>query len=109
TLVAMIPISVNGWGLQEGSMLYLLDQFGVASGVALALPLIVRVNVTSYALIGGVIYFFDRGDKRDAAAAFGEVEAFDVEEAILDEGMDDPVAEVEGVTAPAASNSKTEN
>jgi uncharacterized protein (TIRG00374 family) len=60
-MIAAIPITVNGLGLQEGSMFYLLQQFGVPPAVAIALALIIRVNSTSYALIGGVMYFFEAG------------------------------------------------
>jgi uncharacterized protein (TIRG00374 family) len=65
-MIAMIPVSLNGLGLQEGSMLFLLQQFGVSSAIALAVPLIIRVNMTSISLMGGVIYFFDSGKDNTA-------------------------------------------
>ena len=39
----------------------------MSSAVALAVPLIIRVNMTSISLMGGVIYFFDSGEDDTAA------------------------------------------
>jgi hypothetical protein len=77
-MIAMIPVSLNGLGLQEGSMLFLLQQFGVSSAIALAVPLIIRVNMTSISLIGGVIYFFDSG--KDNTAVWSSQSAKQVKE-----------------------------
>ena len=48
-------------------MLLLLQQFGVASAVALAVPIVIRVNMTFVNLLGGVIYFFDAGTDKTGA------------------------------------------
>ena len=73
-MIAMIPISLNGWGLQEGSMLFLFQQFGVSSAVALAVPLIIRVNMVCITLLGGLIYVFESGKDDSASIAEQDVE-----------------------------------
>lgn len=53
-LVLMLPISVSGIGLREGSLVLLLQDFGVSSGQAVALALILFANSLVANALGGL-------------------------------------------------------
>jgi uncharacterized protein (TIRG00374 family) len=55
-LVAMAPLSINGLGLREGSLVVLLSQAGIAATDGLSLALLVLALSTGNALLGGVLY-----------------------------------------------------
>ena len=55
-LIAFIPISPSGLGLQEGAYVYFLQGLGATSDQALAMALALRAKVYLLALIGGVIW-----------------------------------------------------
>lgn len=65
TVVALIPISINGLGLMDGSFLYLLVHYGVATEHAVIVTLLIRVLQVLISLVGGVIYVVE---KRSAKA-----------------------------------------
>ena len=55
-LVAILPFSVSGLGLREGTLVALLGQRGVPADAALGYSLLVfGITVLSVALVGGVI------------------------------------------------------
>lgn len=58
TAIDVIPFSLNGLGLREGSYVYLLGLLGLASPVALGVALVVRLIVTLLALVGGVVFLW---------------------------------------------------
>lgn len=55
-LVAALPISVNGLGFQEGSLVIMLSRFGVAAPQALVVALLSRVSLVLLAVTGGIIW-----------------------------------------------------
>ncbi|MEM9414663.1 MAG: lysylphosphatidylglycerol synthase transmembrane domain-containing protein [Planctomycetota bacterium] len=63
TVVSMLPISLNGYGLLDGSFIYLMHQYGASEEAALAVMVLIRVTTIPIALMGGVFYFADNGEK----------------------------------------------
>lgn len=63
TVVSMIPISLNGYGLVDGSFIFLMVGYGASEEAATAVMVLVRVTTLPVAMIGGVFYFADTGTK----------------------------------------------
>ncbi|MBE9573486.1 MAG: flippase-like domain-containing protein, partial [Proteobacteria bacterium] len=63
TVLAALPISLNGIGILEGSFIYLISQYGVAYESALMVMVLHRMLSMVTSLIGGVLYYFDREPK----------------------------------------------
>lgn len=60
TLVALLPISVNGYGLLDGTMIYLFGYYGLDyEGAVVAMILIRALNIP-LSLVGGITYLCDR-------------------------------------------------
>ncbi len=57
-LVAMLPISLAGWGVREGAMVAAMGFAGVSNGDALALSLLFGIVILVVSLPGGIIWFF---------------------------------------------------
>jgi hypothetical protein len=55
-LVALVPLSLNGLGLREGSIVYLLSYFGVNSPQVGAAVLLALVPVFFFVLIGAIVF-----------------------------------------------------
>jgi len=60
TIVALVPISINGIGLLDGSFIYLLANFNVGYEQAFIVMILIRLLNFPLGLIGGVFYFFDK-------------------------------------------------
>jgi glycosyltransferase 2 family protein len=58
TLISMIPLSVGGMGLREGSFIALFETIGVTSGEATALGLLASIFLILTSLPGGIAYIF---------------------------------------------------
>jgi uncharacterized membrane protein YbhN (UPF0104 family) len=56
-LIAVLPISINGIGVQDGSFIYLMGQYGVPYDQAFVVMLMNRALVVPISLIGGALYF----------------------------------------------------
>lgn len=54
-LVRMVPISLNGYGVAEGSMVFFLSLFGVPSDQGFGLALVLLAVSTSMPLVGGLV------------------------------------------------------
>ena len=61
-LVCMIPVSINGFGIQEGAYIYLFSLVGVPMHAALSVSLILRAKNIILSLVGGLL--FSTGKKR---------------------------------------------
>ena len=59
-IVALLPISINGIGLMEGSLIFLSGQFGVPYDAALVVMLLIRILVMPLSAIGALFYFRDK-------------------------------------------------
>lgn len=60
-IAGLIPISLGGLGLVEGSFLVTMTHFGVGREVSLAAVLLLRVLVIPLSLVGAILYFLDGG------------------------------------------------
>jgi uncharacterized protein (TIRG00374 family) len=54
SVLAMVPLGLNGYGMREGSYIYLLKPFGYTSSQAVTVSILFAFFVTLYSLIGGV-------------------------------------------------------
>ncbi len=59
TLLTLLPISVNGMGIREGSSVLFLAPMGVGEGTALCLAVLWFFALTAVSLCGGMVYFFN--------------------------------------------------
>ncbi|NIU01752.1 MAG: hypothetical protein GWN01_12850, partial [Nitrosopumilaceae archaeon] len=60
TVVALIPITINGLGLLEGSFIFLLVNYGVIYEKAVIIAILIRLLQIPLSLIGGGFYFFEK-------------------------------------------------
>lgn len=60
-VIGMLPISLGGWGLVDGSFMVLMGYYGVSPEAGLTATLMSRVTVVWVAILGGLIYAVDRG------------------------------------------------
>ncbi|MGI9420399.1 MAG: lysylphosphatidylglycerol synthase transmembrane domain-containing protein [Geminicoccaceae bacterium] len=65
-VAAMLPISIGGLGVMEGSFVYVMGSFGLNNEVGLASMLMLRVLTLMIGLIGALLYL--AGDKAKPAA-----------------------------------------
>jgi glucose uptake protein GlcU len=65
-MVAMLPISINGIGLAEGSFAYLISKFGVSYETGIIVMILSRVLAVLISLLGGIFYFKDKPSPRVA-------------------------------------------
>jgi len=56
TLVMVLPISISGWGIREGTMIVGMGYLGIAAESALAISLLYGILVLLVALPGGFIW-----------------------------------------------------
>jgi uncharacterized membrane protein YbhN (UPF0104 family) len=57
-LISILPISISGIGVREGSYVYLLYLAGVQTSKGLAFGILGFIVVTAASLLGGIIYVF---------------------------------------------------
>jgi uncharacterized protein (TIRG00374 family) len=59
-LLVIIPISMNGLGIQEGSYVVYLEQLGVAGPSALLVAILARLAILFFSLVGGLLFVLQR-------------------------------------------------
>lgn len=64
TAIDVIPFSLNGLGIREGTYVYFLGLLGVPSAIALGVALLVRLIVAIFALVGGVLFLWQGSVKK---------------------------------------------
>jgi len=69
TLITLVPISINGIGVREGSFVYFYAKIGVAGNDAVALSLAYTLVLVVFSIFGG---FYLMSGKRDTASQDGE-------------------------------------
>lgn len=57
SIVAALPISINGFGVREGAFVYIFSTIHIPATTSLLLALLVDAQVLFFGLIGGCIYF----------------------------------------------------
>ncbi|MDQ2904379.1 MAG: flippase-like domain-containing protein [Chloroflexota bacterium] len=63
SLITLLPISINGFGLRETALVYVLATVHISSTTALLLGLLVDAQALLFGLIGGCIYLTISGKK----------------------------------------------
>ncbi len=63
-LVAVLPISINGLGVYEGTFMYLLGQYGVPYDVSVIPMILNRVLLVPISIVGASFYLLDGGERR---------------------------------------------
>jgi uncharacterized membrane protein YbhN (UPF0104 family) len=71
-LIGLLPISLGGFGLVEGSFMYVMGHYGVASETALATILLMRVLMVPFALVGAYFYFVGDRTPKETLSSAGE-------------------------------------
>lgn len=62
-ILVMIPISLNGIGIQEGTYVFYLEQIGLAAPDAFVIALLARFSILIFSLIGGLLFLIDNDKK----------------------------------------------
>jgi uncharacterized protein (TIRG00374 family) len=58
--IAMLPISIAGWGIREGVIIFAFGTLGVPASIAFGASLVYALLLLGIGLIGGVIWLLDR-------------------------------------------------
>ncbi len=58
--IAMLPISVAGWGVREGTAIVAFGALGVSADIAFNSSLLFGLVILAVSLIGGVLWLFER-------------------------------------------------
>ncbi len=61
--VSMIPLSINGWGLQEGAFIIFFGRAGVDKSAALSLGFLYHLVAIAISLLGGLLWLIYGGRK----------------------------------------------
>jgi len=60
SVIAMAPIGLNGYGMREGSYIYLLKPFGYTPSAALTVSVLFALFVSAFSLMGGINWMIYR-------------------------------------------------
>lgn len=66
SVITMLPVSVNGIGVREGSYVFFFQQLGVPSEMAVAVSLLFFFLVSVSSLAGGLFWISERGRQGEA-------------------------------------------
>jgi uncharacterized protein (TIRG00374 family) len=69
-IASLLPISINGIGVMEGSFALTAEQFGLGFDSAVIVALILRLGMVLLSLIGAVLFLFDKGRAADLDAIY---------------------------------------
>jgi uncharacterized membrane protein YbhN (UPF0104 family) len=67
-LAAALPISIGGWGVREGGMIFGLGIIGVSSGDAVLVSVMVGLISVTFGCLGGLTWLLT-GAKRSTAGS----------------------------------------
>lgn len=59
-LAASLPVSLAGWGIREGAMVYGLSFANVSSSTALAVSIVLGLHLFLVGLLGGAVWLYER-------------------------------------------------
>lgn len=66
SVLAMVPLGINGYGMREGAYIYLLKPFGYTTSAALTVSILFAFFVSIYSLIGGINWLFINRDQNSS-------------------------------------------
>jgi len=58
-LIILLPISINGIGIQEGAFVFYFERLGIEPTLALTIALLPRIGMFLFSVVGGIIYLID--------------------------------------------------
>jgi len=61
SVLAMVPLGLNGYGLREGAFMYLLQPYGIDGGSAIGLSVLFALSVSLYSLVGAWYWVASKG------------------------------------------------
>ena len=61
SVITMLPVSVNGLGVREGSYVFFFKQLDVPNEMAIAVSLLFFFFVSLSSLVGGLFWLSERG------------------------------------------------
>ena len=67
-IASLLPISINGIGVMEGSFALTAEQFGIGFDGAVIVALILRLGMILLSIAGAVLFLLDRGRAADLDA-----------------------------------------
>jgi uncharacterized protein (TIRG00374 family) len=70
-ILVVLPISMNGLGVKEGSLVFFLERIGTPGPDALLIALLGRVGNMTISLIGGLLFLLERSSRDKVAAPTG--------------------------------------
>lgn len=65
SVLAMVPVGINGYGLREGSYAYLLAPYGFSTAQSLTISVLYALFVTLFSIAGGPLWLAMRPSKSD--------------------------------------------
>ncbi|HEY7413934.1 MAG TPA: lysylphosphatidylglycerol synthase transmembrane domain-containing protein, partial [Ktedonobacteraceae bacterium] len=74
SIVAFFPISINGYGVREGAMVYVFSTMHVPSSTSLLLAFLVDIQVLLFGVIGGCIYLTMGGKQSQSDKGVSTIE-----------------------------------
>jgi glycosyltransferase 2 family protein len=69
--ITALPVAINGLGLQDNALIFLLATVGLGAAQALSLSIFLHVLRNGTGLLGGLLFALTRGRAADAAAGEG--------------------------------------
>ncbi len=69
-VMGLLPISLGGLGVVEGSFIYLMGHYGISREIGLATMLLMRVLLLPFVLVGAGLYFIGGRDARDVGSVW---------------------------------------
>jgi uncharacterized protein (TIRG00374 family) len=67
-VLIMVPISINGIGIQEGSYVFYLELLGASGSAALLVAVLSRGGLLAMSLVGGLLFLIDGSGRRNRAS-----------------------------------------
>jgi glycosyltransferase 2 family protein len=86
SLLAMLPVSINGMGVREGATALFLAHLGVPDGTAKTLALLWFAVFLAVSLLGGFVYLFGQFPKPGASTA--TLDNTEIDDGPIDRGAD---------------------
>lgn len=74
SVLAMVPVGINGYGLREGSYAYLLAPYGFSTAQSLTISVLYALFVTLFSIAGGPLWFAMRPQKSSDSFDNGKCE-----------------------------------
>ena len=65
SVLAMVPLGINGYGMREGAYIFLLQPYGFTASNALTVSVLFAIAVSAYSLVGGIQWLFINKGKKE--------------------------------------------